>query len=273
MTITTEQQLLSAAEGAQPVYFLKTAGRSSSAGIWTSHFDIAGLPSAGTLAGTSTTQGVVPDDTTVGCPAIEAFGSGLTGYITSAELHITTVGNGNGTRLLVADLLFKSGAHTFSAADTLASQPSYSARVPNLDYKGLQIWIECVTAITGAQSIAITYTNQDGVTGQTTGTVTGFPTGALVGRMLCLPLAPGDTGVQKIESVTSTVSTVGTFNVLVLRPLVTMRGPASGAGVVYLGPDQTCLPIVFATSALYFPYSADTGTTGIVEIVLQIARG
>lgn len=63
----------------------------------------------------------------------------------------------------------------------------------------------------GSQSIAVTYTNQDGVTGRTTGTIAATGVAPIVGRMLQLPLQAGDTGVQKIESVTSTVSTAGTF--------------------------------------------------------------
>lgn len=267
MTITTQAGLLTAMEYAQQVDYLRTTSRAGAATFWNGTLDLAGVPAAGTLAGTSTTQGVVPDVNTAGCPPLDAFGTGLTGYITSVEYSSNIA-----TRGMVADLLFKSGAHNFNAADTLTSQPSYSARIPGLDYKGTQIWLETVTAFTGAQTITITYTNQSGVAGQTTGAQVGLVTASQIGRMVCVPLAAGDSGVQKIESVTSTVATVGTFNVLVLRPLVVMRMDAGFKSHIK-GPDLTNLPIIFATSALAFYVTGDAGTTGVFEFYVSIAQG
>lgn len=266
MAITTRDGLVAAMAAGQDVTWFKSTTRTTVAGIWYSLFDIAGNPGAGTLAGSSTAAGVVPTDATTGCPTINAFGGSNTGYITNFDF-----GSSVACRVRVYDMLFKAGAYAFNASTTLASQPSYSSRIPGGDYGGTQIWLETVTAFTGSQSIAVTYTNQSGTTGRTTGTIaTGVaPT---IGRMIQLPLQAGDTGVQKIESVTSTVSTVGTFNVLVLRRLVSARVRINNDGGTK-GPDLTGLPIVFDNSALFVMVAADSTSSGIPEMQITIANG
>jgi hypothetical protein len=266
MAITTRDGLIAAMAASQDVTWFKSATRTTVAGIWFSLFDIAGNPGAGTLAGTSTSAGVVPTDATAGCPLINAFGGGNTGYLSNLDF-----GSSVACRFRVYDLLWKAGAYAFNAAVTLSGQPSYSSRIPGGDYKGTQIWLETVTAFTTAQSIAITYTNQDGVAGRTTGTVaTGVaPT---VGRMFQMPLQAGDTGVQKIESVTSTVSTAGTFNVLVLRRLASARARINNDGGTH-GPDLIGLPQVFADSALFVMVATDSTSSGVPELQLSVVNG
>lgn len=267
MAITTRDGATAALATAQHVEWNKQTLRTTVLGIWHSLFDLAGAPGAGVLAGTSTTAGVVPDDTVAGFYPLNAFGVGATGYVWKAEFGSNAAG-----RVMVFDCLWKGGAYPFNAAVTLSAQPSYSARIPGADYKGTQIWLECVTVFTGNQSIAITYTNQDGVTGRTTGTVATAVNPATVGRMFRMPLQSGDTGVQKIESVTSTVSTVGTFNVLVLRPLVDGRVHVVNDSMSK-GPDLTGLPIMFAASALFVAIATDGVSSGIPEVRLTVVNG
>lgn len=267
MAITTRDQLIAAAANVQELTWFKSAARTTIAAQWFTLFDLAGNPGAGVLAGTSVAAGVVPTDATVGCPTINAFGGANTGYISSVDF-----GSSVACRIRLYDLLWKGGAYAFNAAQTLAAQPSYSSRVPGgTDFKGTQIWLECVTAFTGSQSIAITYTNQSGVTGRTTGVVaTGVaPT---LGRMFQMPLQAGDTGVQKIESVTSTVSTAGTFNVLVMRRLWSGRGRSANDGDTH-GPDKTNLTQVFADSALYAVVATDSTSSGVPELSIGVING
>lgn len=265
MAITTLDGWVASAK--QYLSLAKTAARTSVASAWFSVFDLAGNPGAGVLAGTSTAAGVVPTDATAGTPVINAFGGAATGYLSQVDF-----GNTVACRMKIFDMLFKAGAYAFNAAVTLAAQPSYSSRVPGgTDYTDTQIWIEAVTAFTGNLSVAVTYTNQAGVTARTTGT---FATGAAltVGRMMQLPLQAGDTGVQKIESVTGTVATAGTFNVLVLRPLWSGRCRVANDGDVH-GLDKTAMPVLYADSALILAVNADSTSTGLPEIELCIANG
>ncbi len=276
MTISTAAALTASARAQQnDLRWLRTAARTTVAATWYNLFELTGTVGKaaaandpGTLAGTSTTVGVVPTSATNGFPPIRSF-SGGAGAI--ASVLITTPATG-AHRFALADMLFKSGAHAFNATDVLGSQPSYSSRVPGgTDYTGLQIWFECVTTFTGNPTVTITYTDDQGNTGHTTGAID-LATAPAVGRMIQLPLAAGDNGVRKIESVTCTVAAAGTFNVLVLRPLVRMR--TEGLKQTTFGPDRTGLPQVFDTSAIYPMMSTDGTTTGNPpEMLISVVSG
>lgn len=264
MAITTLDGIIGALN--QSVIFNKTASRTSVASIPFSIFDLAGTPGAGALAVGNTTTGIVPTDAIAGTPTINAFNGANIGYLSKVDFSNTVA-----SRLLIYDRLFSAGAFSFNAATTLATQPSYLSRLPDSDYKGLELWIECVTAFTGLQSIAVTYTNQDGVTARTTGTIaTGVaPT---IGRMLRLNLQAGDTGIQKIESVTSTVATVGTFNVHVMRKIWSGRVKFANDGDIHEF-TKTGLPQVYADSSLFYVVNADSTSTGLPTIDIEIING
>lgn len=264
MAITTLDGIIAAPD--QTIIFNKSVSRTSVAGVPFSIFDLAGNPGAGTLAGVNTANGTVPNDSIAGVPIINAFNGANIGYLQIVDFSNTVPG-----RLFVYDRVFAAGAYQFNAAVTLTAQPSYAARLPNTDYKGLQIWMTCVTAFTGAQSIAVTYTNQDGVAGRTTGTIaTGVaPT---VGRMLQLPLQSGDTGVQKIESVTSSVSTVGSFNVNILRKLWSGRVKFANDADIH-DFTKTALKQVYTDSALFYVVQPDGTSTGLPSIDVDIING
>ena len=265
MAITTLDQYIAAAS--QRVQILKTGSVTAVALMNTQVLQAAGNPGAGTLAGANTANGLVPTDADAGFPVINAFGGGATGYIGNI-----TFGSTVASRITLFDCLFKAGAYAFNANTTLASQPSYSGRViGGTDFTNTEIWIEAVTAFTGNQSIAVTYTNESGTAARTTGTIaTGVA--PIVGRMLQLPLQAGDTGVQKIESVVSTVSTAGTFNVLVLRRLWSGRVPVANAGDTH---DflKTGMPQIFDNSALMAIVQPDSTATGIFELVAEVING
>ena len=122
--------------------------------------------------------------------------------------------------------------------------------------------------MTGNQSIRIQYTDGNDVA-QDTGTIaTGVA--PIIGRMYRLPTVAA--GVKRIDVVTSTVSTVGTFNVLVLRPLAFVRIPFAGYS------EQrdlygTGMPQVWTDSALAVYVRADSTATGLPEFDIEIANG
>ena len=193
MAITTFDGFIGSAK--QYATLVKTASRTSVAAQWFSVFDVAGNPGAGVLAGTSTTTGVVPTDATAGCPTINAFGGGATGYLAQVEF-----GSSVACRLKLFDMLWKGGAYAFNASTTGQTPTSFSSRVPGgTDFTDTQIWLEQVTAGTGVQGVNVTYTNQSGTAGRSTGTV--VTAANIVGRMWQLPLQAGDTGVQGVTGV------------------------------------------------------------------------
>ena len=263
MAITTFDGYIASAK--QLIPWTKTATRTTVSTGWFSLIDIAGNPGGGTLAGTSTTTGVVPDDAVAGFPPISTFGGGATGYLTNM-----LCGSSVACRLMLFDMLWKGGAYAFNASTSGNTPTSYSARIPDSNYSGTQIWLEQVTAATGVQNVAVTYINQSGTAGRTTGTVA--TAANTVGRMFPLPLQAGDSGVQGVTGVVGSVATAGTFNILVLRPLWTGR---IGLANITIGHDLsfTGMPQVFDTSALFPIVSADSTSSGVPDLLMTIANG
>ena len=257
----TEDDVISAP--AQRVNFVKTATRTSVAAAWFSVFDLAGFPGAGTLAGAGA-NGAVVDDTTTGFPPLNAFGGGAVGRIKRLKFSSSVA-----CTIKLFDCLWKGGAYAFNANQAVTAG-SYSARLPGTDYKGLEIWAETVTAATGNQTWNVTYTDQDGNPGATTG-ATGIGAAPTLGRCWQLPLAAGDSGVQTVTNVAGGTGSAGTANILVLRPL--------GEGRIKIANDQdlqdylqTGMPQVFDTSALMILVAADSTSTGIPDVKIDIAN-
>jgi len=270
MAITTLDGYIGAAK--QRITWMKTGTRTLVAAMPYTVFDIAGSPGAGTLAIGNTANGIVPANGNSGYPLIGTF-SGNVGYLSKVEF-----GSSVACCFDLYDRLFAAGAYAYNAGTvSLSSQPSYSGRIINSNYGGLQVWMEVVTAMTSATAwtVHITYTDQDGNTGAIGPDLPTMAAAALpIGRMYQLPLAAGDSGIQKIESVVVTTgsATAGSFNVMVLRPLWFGRVICANGGDVH---DflKTGLPQIFDTSALYMILYADSTAVGLPDVCMQIAIG
>lgn len=266
MAITTLAGLMTAKR--QVISITSSASVGSGNTYPNSRFAAAGEPT-GTLAGTSTAAGVVPTSGTAGYPYIRPFAAGNTGYLANVSAS-----NSN-SKVFLFDRLFVAGAYAFNASVNLASQPSFSARVPGGDYNGLEIWVENVTAGTGIQSVTVGYTNQDGTNGRSTGAMS-YGGAGVVSNCFPMQLQSGDSGVQQIDSVTGTVATAGTFNVMVLRRLAEFRLPTAGSHDRVSPLDGWILPQIYSDSALYVMSVLDSGTgagTGIVRVRCDIVEG
>ena len=264
MAITTLDGIIAGAK--QRILMYKSASRTSVAAYGCSVFDLAGNPGAGTLAGTSTTTGTVPTDATAGCPTINAFGGGATGYISRIEGS-----NIVSCRIALYDMLWKGGAYAFNVSTSGNSPTSFSSRIPGgTDYTGLELWYEQVTAGTLVQNVAVTYNDQSAAS-STTGTYA-MPLAMIVGRMQQIPLAAGDTGIQGVTGVVGTVASAGTFNILIMRPLGEVRIRVANDGVVQ-DALMTGMPQVFADSALRVIVTADSTATQLPELVVDIVNG
>jgi hypothetical protein len=172
---------------------------------------------------------------------------------------------------MLFDLLWKGGAYAFNASTTGQTPASYSARVPNgTDFTNTEIWLEQVTAGTLVQNVNVTYINQSGTAGRSTGTAATAVN--IVGRMWQLPLQAGDSGVQGVTGVVGSVASAGTFNILVLRPLWVGRVIVANAGDIhdYL---RVGMPAITAEAALGIAVLADSTATGLPEMMVTIANG
>lgn len=262
MAILSVNDYMSA--GKDELSITKTATRTSVAAVPFSVFDLAGQPGAGTLAGSSTAAGVVPTDATAGCPLINAFAGGAEGMLTKIDYSSSVA-----CTIYLYDLLFKAGAYAFNANTALAGQPSFAGRIPSDDLTS-ELWIEAVTAFTGTPSFAITYTNELGVAGHATGTISAGAA-LTIGRMFRMPLQGQDRGVSVVQNVTGSVATVGTFNVLVMRRLARMRVPVAGFADTY-ELIKCARKRIYADSALVIVVSADSTSTGLPDLAIQVAN-
>lgn len=268
MPIQTFDQYIAAAK--QAVRLVKTASRAAVAVSPFTTLDLAGDPGAGSLAIGNTASGLVPTSGQSGFPVINAFGGGATGYLWNVEY-----GNTVASRLLLYDRLFHVGSISATALATtnLSAQPSYASRLPNTDYTlASDLYVEVNAAISNtATTVTVTYTNQSGTAGRSTGAVS--IQNLTAGRLVLLPLQAGDTGIQKIESVTvgGTVATAGSFNIVVGRLLWMGRVRFAGDGDNH-GPDRTGIPVLYAASALWLVVSPDSTGTGIPELLLTVAN-
>jgi hypothetical protein len=244
--------------------WMKTGTRTLVAAMSYTVFDIAGSPGAGLLNVGNTANGLVPTDAVAGYPLIPSFG-GQAGYL-------SRVGFGSSVPCCfdLYDRLFVAGAYAFNANVSLTSQPVFTSRLPNAGiYNGLQLWIEAVTAFTGVCNVRITYLDQDGNAGDTGVVATlALP----IGRCYQIPLAAGDSGIQKIVSVVGSIATGGTFNVMILRPLWFGRVQVANGGDVH-DLLRIGFPKIFDDSALYILLYADATAVGLPFITLQVAVG
>lgn len=108
--------------------------------------------------------------------------------------------------------------------DNTVTLPRYT------DGKGVQIMAVTTGVRTGGQSFTVKYTNQDGVTGKISkpatqnaatfiGAITNSDRAVNGSASWMIPLADGDTGVRKVESVTMAGIDVGLFSIILVKPL------------------------------------------------------
>jgi hypothetical protein len=265
--------MTTALRSSQIITWKKPGGKTTGTGwIYYSWIASAGDPAAGTLPGTDTAAGVVPTDADAGFPTIDSF-NGEAGYVHRVEFTGGAVAQTGLHRASVYDLLWKAGAYPFNANVVLASQPSYAARVPGGDYSTCEIWIEVTANFTGTGDFTIGYQNEAGVSKTTTLSVAA----ASLANSICwqVPLAAGDRGVKKIESVQCATATVGGFNVLVMRPIskhITITASPT-SGLVY-DESTTQISRIYDTSALYVLTAGNaTFNTTNPELQLHITRG
>ena len=260
MPILTSSEYIGASK--QVITFNKTASRTTVAAIPFSLFDTAGNPGAGSIVLGNTANGIVPTDAILGYPVINS----ITG---EGYLSVVNFASSGACRLAVYDCLFSAGSYTFNANTTLTSQPSYVSRLPNSDYKGTELWIEAATAFTGNLSVQINYLDQDGNAGDTGVVATGAA--LILGRMMRIPLASGNSGVSQITQVRGTVATAGTFNVHVMRKLWEGRVNVANGGDRH-GIYRTGMPQVYDTSALRVIITSDTTGSGLPTVDMEIAQ-
>jgi hypothetical protein len=259
----------------QRIPMVKTNSVTTVAGVGSTTIDRAGFPVAGLLNPSQTTNGVVPTDATAGYPLIEAPSG-------SNKLYLSRVGISANVAMSVElyDVIFQAGQTTIPTSGTttvaLSSIPSIADRIPYMedgttkDYQSLQIYVQMAVAGSNhAHSVSVDYLDQGGAAGNT-GNIT--TQSMIVNRLIRMPLAAGDTGVSGITgyNVNGITSATGAVVVQLMRSLGVYR-TQGGLSSLY-GPDYTGLPQIFADSAILMVVIADSTSSGVPNVNLEIAH-
>lgn len=221
----------------------------------------------------NTANGIVPTNTTTPTGLLNNLQSFTgDGFITGAEMIVANTFSWSS--LLLCDKLWIAGPYAGNGGlTTLSSQPSFAGRLPGGSYVGTQLYVERFALNSGVNTtLTITYTNQSGVAGKTISAYV-----AVLGYALpvCyqIPLAAGDTGIQKVESVTASGST-DTFDLIIARPLFTLSVPTfqygGGVGTVCYGMEQLGMPRIYPTSCLWHSTMRRPGSPAIFDLTVDV---
>lgn len=224
-------------------------------------FGNGAYPFNSTLSAGNTSNGVVPIQGQDGYPYIKTF-TGAKGYLSKLQGQCSLTG-----MIMFFDDLFKCGAYAFNTNTNLTAQPSFASRVPDADYRGLQLWFEAVTAFTGNPTVTVTYVNQNGVAGRT---AVMTQTAPIINRMYRIALQQGDTGIQQITSIVGTVASAGTFNLHILRPL-SQIAVRSASESYTKNLFETGMPEVFQNTAILGVIIASSTTSPTTYNTIEIA--
>lgn len=254
MAITTVDGMVAALAAAPVIPFLKAMPTAKAAGTFQSLWTAPGLPGSGATPATG--SGAVPTSATAGALSFTNPTGGLLTYLA----HLAYVGGIAGSLILYDRLVHTSGlSGTTTGAQTVNST---AITRPNANGDNVEAFIEWYAA-TGASAATITvsYTNQAGTAGRSSGAFTIQAT-PVVGQMQQIPLQAGDTGVQSVQSVTLSVSTgtAGNFGITLLRRIGEIGSQASSMAIEdYLATgspqvqDSACIAgmvFVSATTAM-----------------------
>ncbi len=236
MPITSLNALIAAASAGQRwrTDFNKITGAGAyTAGRSYDMSSLAGHPIANAWAGTALT--FTECDEAAG-NGTQIFGIRHGGNVSADIKHllnmgaITTAATGIPSTLLLVDIegYWPGISNNTTSAQTLSGTPSLRAT----NGQGLRLfWVQTGAAGATAQNIALSYTDQDGNTGNALPVTVAMTASAIVGHIShsgvaannygpFLPLASGDFGVRNVASVTFSAANTGTGALVLAKPLM-----------------------------------------------------
>lgn len=164
-----------------------------------------------------------PNNTTLGGLRQANPGGGRQLWLTGAMMQFTNAG----TWMLYDRLLHNGGL----SGTVITAQAVGGTLTRYTNGVGNMLAVEIYTAIGGTGTTAvINYTNQDGNPAVTPSFVIGGAGFREAGRMIFVPLASGDSGVQGVTDIDLLASTTvaGSFGVTVVHPLLTLMNGGAG---------------------------------------------
>ena len=218
-----------------------TGGSAYTLGGWFDMSSLGGLPIANAWAGTALAWTACTESTGNGT---QIFGIPHGGNVSTDTKHIlnvnawATAATGVPGTLMLVDLqgYYPGISNNTTSAQTLTGTPSL--RYTN--GAGVRAYM-VQTAVAGAtaQNFNMSYTDQDGNTGNTMPVTVACTASSIVGRLNpsgvaannygpFLPLASGDSGIRSVQTVTMSAANTGTFALCLARPLATITLSVAG---------------------------------------------
>jgi hypothetical protein len=207
-------------------------------------FDMSGqaaLPVANAWAGTALNWVTCTESTGNGT---QIFGIPHGGNVSPSVKHLLNM-NAWGTAATAVPgtltLIDMQGYYPGLSNNTTSAQTMVGT--PTLRYtngEGVRAYmVQTATGGSGAQNIAMSYTDQGGTAGNTLPVTVACTASSGVGRINhsgvaannygpFLPLASGDTGIRSIQTVTMSAATTGTFAMVLARPLASITLSVAG---------------------------------------------
>lgn len=210
-----------------------TGAAAYTAGRWYDLSGLGGTPIANAWAGTALTFTECDETTGNGT---QIFGIRNGGSVSTDTKHalnvaaVTGVATGVPSVLMLVDMegYWPTISNNTTSPQALSGTPSlrYTNGVGTRLY-----WVQTATAGATAQNINVSYTDQDGNTGNTLPVTVAMTASAIVPHIShsgtaannygpFLPLASGDYGVRNVASVTFSAANTGTGALVLARPLL-----------------------------------------------------
>lgn len=253
------------------------------ANVWSGFFDSGGFPGAGTF--TAINSGAVMSAGVAGSWPMArntVSGSNDKYLVNFGANHLT------GTNIICfIDMLWAGGNVLMNTVAAQAVSGVALTRYTGTDAAGNMMIMHCTSACGAtATNVTVTYTNQAGTAGQSTGAVASMPASLITFRLgptaggLMIPLAAGDLGVRRVQQVQNSASmATGICAIYIYRPLlliptiatttfVERSTPGMLAGMVKLGKDGS--GYVGCYTFLVLP---STTSTGIQTYFTQMVEG
>ena len=262
MPILNADQALAGMRAPFPLF--RASMTAEGAGTFQSLWKGTGMPGSGANPPLfSAGSGYVPDDTTAGAIT---FVNNLQTYLGRLAIAGPTTG-----MLTLYDRVWAcSGFGTVVTTAQNVTTPLLPGRQGG-NYVGVEAWGEVYTAprATGA-NWTLAYTDE---LGNASTSVYAHPANAeTVGQMFPFPLAPGDRGVQSVQSLTCSVSsgTAGDIGVTLMRRIAEIQITPGGLVLDAFGvglppiPDDACLAMMVLCS---------TTSTGSIIGSLSLTQG
>jgi hypothetical protein len=249
--------------------------------------NLAGHPVANAWAGTSLTFTECDESTGNGT---QIFGIRHGGNVSTDVKNLINMGcastaaTGVPSTLLLVDIegYWPGISNNTTSAQTLSGTPSLRAT----NGQGLRLyWVQTSAAGATAQNIALSYTDQDGNTGNSLPVTVAMTASAIVGHIShsgvaannygpFLPLASGDYGVRNVASVTFSAANTGTGALVLAKPVIEIpigvqslyhnKDMVSQIPSMPIIADGACLGLILVAGAAT---AASTTFVGHVETV------